>query len=204
MNTEIIEKVKYNGRVYNALPFTNESRHVEPCCNCAFGTPAFICNKPADFPSHCTCISREDGKNVYFVTAQTLREYNSENKALITYRTAYPRLARVEHKCALCGEAIRIKEQYQDVFVRTDDKAYQIKTHNHCYTVAKVLDLEIIADDNEPLFDSEDIKEYVRIHYPYNTRVRYESSLRKIVEKIWRDIHKVTEIKEPKVSTIDN
>jgi hypothetical protein len=44
----------------------------------------------------------------------------------------------------------------------------------------------------------------VRIHYPYNTRVRYESSLRKIVEKIWRDIHKVTEIKEPKVSTIDN
>lgn len=80
-----IGTVKFNGKEYRVIEFTNQSTHVEPCPDCCFGSythigkkqmklkgvvktvteGSFVCKKPDGF-FHCTAVSRNDGKNVYY------------------------------------------------------------------------------------------------------------------------------------------
>ena len=81
----VVGFTQFEGKKYDILAFTDESRHCEPCPECVFGSLVSIgmyphivkgkivmknengykCDKPEGF-DHCTSIRREDGRNVYF------------------------------------------------------------------------------------------------------------------------------------------
>lgn len=87
LKPKVLGKVVYKDITYNILPFDDSHKHVEPCWDCAFGgrcslgmkeiivkgekkqvrENGFTCKRPADFPQCCTCVNREDNRNVYFV-----------------------------------------------------------------------------------------------------------------------------------------
>lgn len=214
---KIIEKIQYNGKTYNALSFTDEYQHIEPCWDCAFGGRCFIgyreavikgrtmsvrengftCHRPADFPRHCTAVQRSDKKNVYFVVASKFKDIDeNEKKTVVTFVHAQERTARKEHVCAICGETIKVKEVYQDICVRTESGVFDIRAHNHCHYVAKALEARIIGDASNPSFDADDIKDYVKRFYPENARIQREKNLKKVIERIYCDLNNVQEIRE--------
>lgn len=220
MNTQkikTIEKIEYNGKTYKALPFEDGYQHIEPCWDCAFGGRCFIgtreavikgqtvqvrengftCHRPADFPSHCTAIQRKDQKNVYFVVAHKLdSEEIEEKKVVVTFVHAQERQARKEHTCAICGETIKAKTTYQDICCRTEKGVFDIRAHNHCHFVATALEARLIGDTKNPVYDTEDIRDYVKRFYPENARIQREKNFKKVIEKIYCDLNGVQEIKE--------
>lgn len=63
------EPFEFGDTVYREMPFDMSFPHIEPCERCCFyalGNDNTPCVKPRDFRA-CTCVHREDNKNVYFV-----------------------------------------------------------------------------------------------------------------------------------------
>lgn len=62
------EPFEFGNTVYREMPFDMSVPHIEPCERCRFYAPGndnTPCVKPSGLA--CTCVNREDNKNVYFV-----------------------------------------------------------------------------------------------------------------------------------------